>query len=142
MVLPMGEAYGPPLRREGAEGATAADKEVYGTGSKYKKEYGRMMYLYFTGYGESVGAPSFSKFARSIGITLEDLKSFRKKREFDAAWRECSEIRRDYLIDMALSKRADASFTKFIYAIEYPEITADNEMHISLSVVDEAVGGI
>ena len=101
-----------------------------------------MMYLYFVGYQESIGAPSFSKFARSIGITLEELKSFRRRREFDAAWRECSEIRRDYLIDMALSKRADASFTKFIYAIEYPEITADNEMHISLSVVDEAVGGI
>ena len=96
-----------------------------------------MMYLYFTGYSESFGAPSFSKFARSIGITLEDLQSFRRKREFDAAWRECSEIRRDYLIDMALSKRADASFTKFIYALEYPGIIEDTEMRVSLSVVDE-----
>ena len=99
------------------------------------------MYLYFTGYSDSFGAPSFSKFARSIGVTLEDLQSFRRRREFDAAWRECSEIRRDYLIDMALGKRADASFTKFIYALEYPEILTDTEMRVSLSVVDEAAGG-
>ena len=57
--------------------------------SKYKKEYPRMMYLYFAGYDESHGAPSFSKFARRIGVTVYELEGFRRKKEFDAAWREC-----------------------------------------------------
>lgn len=76
------------------------------------------MYLYFIGYAEGVGAPSFQKFARSIGATLEELESFKKRREFARAWRECTEIRRDYLIDSALSKRFDASFTKFLLSEE------------------------
>lgn len=98
------------------------------------------MYSYFSGYGEAVGAPSFTKFARSVGITTEDLALFRKHKEFDAAWRECSEIRRDYLIDMALSKRCDASFAKFIYALEFPSDsdTSDREMKVTLEVLGEA----
>ena len=98
------------------------------------------MYGYFIGYGEAVGAPSFTKFARSIGVTTEKLSSFRSHKEFDAAWRECSEIRKDYLIDMALSKRLDASFTKFIYDIEFsPETTAhDTEMSVTLNVLGDS----
>lgn len=106
---------------------------------KYTDDLPRRMYAYFSGYSDAVGAPSFAKFARSVGLTVEELSFFRKKREFDAAWRECNEIRRDYLIDQALSKRHDASFTKFIYALEYPEDSrSDSEMHLTLEVLDEA----
>lgn len=87
---------------------------------KYSKDLPRRMYSFFLGYCES-GAPSFSKFARSIGATLEDLLRLREREEFDRAWRECNEIRRDYLIDQALSKRHDASFSKFLISLEYPE---------------------
>ena len=62
--------------------------------------------------------PSFSKFARSIGVTLADLKSFCKYEEFKRAYDECNEIRRDYLIDNALCKKFDGSFTKFLLTAE------------------------
>ena len=81
---------------------------------KYSKDLPRKMYLYFTGYSDSIGAPSFQKFARSIGATTAELQAFRKRPHFDRAWRECLEIRRDYLIDSALSRRFDPSFTKFL----------------------------
>ena len=82
--------------------------------AKYEKDYPKRLYLYFSGYKEAFGAPSFSKFARSIGVTTEDVEEFREHKEFNKAYRECAEIRRDYLIDNALSKRFDSSFTKFL----------------------------
>ena len=96
------------------------------------------MYAYFLGYSEP-GLPSFAKFARSIGITLEELMAFRGRGRFDAAWRECSEIRRDYLIDNALCKRFDASFTKFLLA---EETTTDStaDFKLTLQVVEDANG--
>ena len=116
--------------KEGVEGMKKA---------RYKREYPRMMYLYFSGYDEAHGAPSFSKFARRIGVTVAELESFRKRREFDAAWRECSEIRRDYLIDSALSKRSDASFTKFLLSEELQADTAP-EFKLTLEVVNDEGG--
>ena len=96
------------------------------------------MYTYFTTFTQGTTAPSFSKFALSIGITLEELNSYRKNKTFDAAYRECSEIRKDYLIDMALSKRFDASFTKFLLSdVEKADIDGENEFTISLEVLEE-----
>lgn len=86
---------------------------------KYESRLPRLLYSFFISYGDSAGAPSFSKFARSIGATLEELESFRKHPKFDAAYRECNEIRRDYLIDSALSKRHDPSFVKFLLTAEF-----------------------
>ncbi len=83
----------------------------------YSPELAGRMYKFFLTY-DGVGAPSFSKFARSIGVSTEDLEGYRKKRNFDAAYRECQEIRRDYLIDGALQKRFDGSFTKFLITLE------------------------
>ena len=70
---------------------------------------------------------------------MAELESFRKRREFDAAWRECSEIRRDYLIDSALSKRSDASFTKFLLCEELQTDTAP-EFKLTLEVVNDEGG--
>lgn len=86
---------------------------------KYKPDYPRLLYTFFISYSDSQGAPSFSKFARSIGATLEDVEAFRKHGDFDSAYRECSEIRRDYLIDTALGRRHDPSFVKFLLAAEF-----------------------
>ena len=95
------------------------------------------MYGFFTGFSDQ-GAPSFSKFARSIGATLEDIEGFRARREFERAYRECSEIRRDYLIDNALTKRFDSSFTKFLLSEDGSggENALENELTVKLEVSD------
>jgi hypothetical protein len=86
--------------------------------ARYKPELPRLLYTFFTNYAD-IGAPSFEKFARGIGMTLEDIERFRSHTEFERAYRECNEIRRDYLIDNALCKRMDSSFAKFILGCEY-----------------------
>ena len=104
---------------------------------KYQKDLARKMYLYFVGYSEPAGVPSFGKFARSIGLTLDELSDFRRIKRFDRAWRECLEIRRDYLIDMALTKRFDSSFAKFLLSLEADgETGEDSAIAVSLEVID------
>ncbi len=87
--------------------------------AKYRSDMPKLLYTFFISQAESGQIPSLEKFARSIGVTLEDLVRFRKKGEFERACRESNEIRRDYLIDAALTKRHDGSFTKFILGSEY-----------------------
>lgn len=102
---------------------------------KYRTELPRLMYEYFSRFAD-VGAPSFDKFARSVGLTLEDVQSFREHGEFERAYRECSEIRRDYLIDNALGKRLDASLVKYLLDREYgDEAVCDSELRVMLEVV-------
>lgn len=108
--------------------------------ARYDKALPAKMYSYFTSCDTGTGAPSFSKFARTVRLTLDELESFRKNKKFDKAYRECSKIRRDYLIDCALSKRFDSSFTKFILSSEFsmgekPE-EADRQISVILEVVD------
>ena len=87
--------------------------------AKYTVDMPRRLYTYFVGYS-GIGAPSLSKFARENGITLADVKRFRDTRaEFRRACEECSEIRRDYLIDNALGKKQDAAMTRFILSAEF-----------------------
>ena len=104
---------------------------------KDSKDLPRKMYLYFIGYSDGVGAPSFQKFARSIGATTAELEAFRKRPHFDRAWRECLEIRRDYLIDAALSRRFDPSFTKFLLAEEESAVgEGDGRLSVLLEVIE------
>ena len=108
---------------------------------KYKKELPRLMYSYFLSFDKSEGAPSFSKFARKIGATLKELEEFRKKKEFERAYAECNEIRRDYLIDSALNKRADGSVVKFLLTTEYgmgeDKSIEDNSLLVTLEVLSD-----
>ena len=83
--------------------------------------------------GDSV-IPSFSKFARSIGMTVADLTEFRKNKKFDKAWCECIEIRRDYLIDLAITKRGDSSFAKFL--LSEADDGEDGTLDFRLTVID------
>ena len=109
--------------------------------AKYQKELPRKMYAFFIGYS-GIGAPSFTKFGVSTGLTLADIERFRRFEEFERAYRECSEIRRDYLIDNALAKKNDASLTKFLLSAEFgmgeEQPSEDNS---SLSVTVEVVDG-
>ena len=86
------------------------------------------MYSYFVNaVTECSCVPSFSKFARSIGVTLESLEGYRKHGEFDRAWRDCIEIRRDYLTDCALTRRYDPSFVKFLLGLELDAVSEGEE---------------
>ena len=106
---------------------------------KYDGSMPRKMYTFFVNFSD-IGAPSFGKFAKSEGITLSELQSFRRHKKFERAWQECNEIRRDYLIDSALAKRHDSSFSKFLLAYEFgmdePQVTdKENELKVTLEVI-------
>ena len=110
---------------------------------KYTGNLPRQLYTFFITYSDP-GVPSFEKFARSIGATLEEITQFRKHGEFERAYRECNEIRRDYLIDAALTRRYDASFSKFLLTAEYgmgeKEKEEDNELNVTLEVIANGTG--
>ena len=110
-------------------------------GKKYDGELPQKLYSSFLAMvGDSV-IPSFSKFARSMGMTVADLTEFRKNKKFDKAWCECIEIRRDYLIDCALTRRYDPSFVKFLLSEEFEsnknENGNENEISVSIKVIDQ-----
>lgn len=107
---------------------------VYGK-SKYKNTLADEMTAFFEGYDESFGAPSFEKFARMKGLTLSHIDSFRSHKKFDRAYIECSEIRRDYLIDRALCKRFDPTFVRHLIESESQE-TEDCVTSFTLKVIE------
>ena len=111
---------------------------------KRKKEYTNDMpakiYAFFRDFSEG-GAPSFSKFARRCGITLAELSEWRGNEDFDRACLECSEIRRDYLIDAALTKRHDSSFSKFLLTSEFGMGETDRSDERQLDVTLEVIEG-
>ena len=105
---------------------------------KYTKDMPKRLYTFFTSYQDPATAPSFAKFARSIGATLSDIECWRRNGTFDRAWRECIEIRRDYLTDMALTRRYDPSFVKFLLGAEFGvgEECEERELAVTLTVVE------
>ena len=102
---------------------------------KYSPGLPKEMYCFFKSY-DSGGIPSFTKFAQSIGATTEDIETFRSHREFERAYRECSQIRRDYLIDNGLTRRFDPSFVKYLLTGEENGEAAD-ELSVNLQVVGD-----
>lgn len=107
---------------------------------KYDKSLPRQMYSFFASYSDAASAPSFVKFARHIGTTVAELESFREKEPFNLAYRECLEIRRDYLEDRALTKRFDPTFVKFLIG-DAEERECETELTenfaVKVEVVDE-----
>ena len=101
---------------------------------KYVDTLPREMYKFFSEFSNDSGAPSFEKFAILKGMTLEELNSYRSRKNFDRAYRECCEIRRDYLIDRALTKRFDPSFVKFL--LTECDDTNDDTLTLKLEVVE------
>ena len=103
---------------------------------KYSPEYPAAMYRFFRAF-DGQGAPSFDKFALTIGATREDVERWRRKERFERAYRECSEIRRDYLIDNALTRRFDPSFVKFLIGCEFGDgDSEDRDIALRLEVVE------
>ena len=81
---------------------------------KYDSDMPKRLYCFFATFNEAGAAPSIEKFAQSIGATRAEVMSFRAHSEFERAYRECLGMRRDYLIDRALTRRFDPSFVKFV----------------------------
>ena len=102
--------------------------------AKYSADLPRKMYLYFAGFDEAGGAPSFDKFARQAGLSLAELNSFRKHEKFARAYAECGEIRRDYLIDRALTRRFDPSLVKFLLERECESAEAEDGFLLRIEV--------
>ena len=101
----------------------------------YEKDLPRRLYTFFIGYDDEKSAPSLQKFARANGYTTEELLAFRSHKDFERAFRECSEIRRDYLIDRGLTKRFDASFVKYLLDGESPTAAEDSSLSVTLEVL-------
>ena len=101
---------------------------------KYTSDMPRRLYTFFSTFDDPTRAPSFQKFARSIGATLDDIERFRRHKKFERAARECSEIRRDYLIDNALTRRFDPSFVKFVLSDEFRMCEDDSSNSITVTV--------
>ena len=127
-------------RRRETESQRLTERRGMRKRTKYDPTLPKRMYTYFSSYKDA-GAPSFDKFARSVGLTLAELEELRGKKELERAYRECNEIRRDYLIDTALAKRADASVAKFLLTVEYgmgkeEEKDDAGRLEVTLEVVD------
>ena len=103
----------------------------------YAKDLPRRLYTFFVGYDDEKSVPSLQKFARANGYTTEELLAFRSHKNFERACRECSEIRRDYLIDRGLTKRFDASFVKYLLDGEETEEKSaeDSSLAVTLEVL-------
>lgn len=104
--------------------------------NSYQKDYPHRLYVFFSSYQDERSAPSFQKFARSIGVTVSDIESYRRHGEFERAYQECIEIKRDYLTDRALTKRFDSSFVKFLLT-ENEEDGKDDDLNFTLKVVSD-----
>ncbi len=125
--------------RENTDEQTFFEVNMKESRSVPSAETTRKMYIFFRDYADA-GVPSFGKFARKIGVTLAELEAWRGDEEFEKAYRECNEIRRDYLIDNALARRLDPSLTKFLLTAEFgmgeDEDDDTRSLEIRLEVVD------
>jgi hypothetical protein len=135
MVLPM--RTGPEPTPIG----TTAKGEDMKRKTKYTKDMPRLLYTFFLNHSDKKSAPSFAKFARSIGATLEEVMEFRRHEEFERAYKECNEIRRDYLIDQALTKQFDPSLVKFLLTTEFgmgeKDDICDTGLDVTLTVISD-----
>lgn len=102
-----------------------------------RRELSRRMLAFFLATASDGQAPSFDKFARQEKMTLSELEALCEDKDFNEAYRECGEIRRDYLIDAALTKRFDPSFVKFLLSLEdEKETDGAKEISVTVTVVD------
>lgn len=64
--------------------------------------------------------PSFVRFAYLVGADMQTLRAKREKsRAFDRAWTECELILADRIVDGALHKHLDSSFSKFLLSSRF-----------------------
>jgi hypothetical protein len=103
-----------------------------------KTKIKRALLDYFKNFDGEGGAPSIAKFCKRYGISISKIRALSSSEDFCEVLCECSEFRRDYLIDCGLTKRFDASFVKFLLQFESEtENTDDSVPVICFEVADE-----
>lgn len=78
--------------------------------SKYTKDLPRKLYTFFLNY-DGIGAPSFSKFARSIGITVAELEGYRRSNALLSLGYTAEEYER-YLSGEKMPKKAEKALRR------------------------------
>ena len=138
-VLPMTAIYLPPSDAIGSLGRTRRRDVMEKKKREYTADMPARIYAFFCDYSEA-GVPSLSKFAVRCGITLAELRGWRENPEFDKACAECGEIRRDLLIDAALARRHDPSFSKFLLSAEFGmgdgDLGGKESLEVSIEVIE------
>ncbi len=72
--------------------------------------------------------PSFVRFAHREGIDMQTLRNLcAKNSSFARVYEECEKILEDRIIDGALHKRLDSSFSKFLLAARFGLCEKKNE---------------
>ncbi len=105
---------------------------------QYDPSLERQMLSYFGGPDDGE-YPTFSGFARRVGLPLRQLETFRgEEPTFAAVWEECRERQKAKLVVGALVKRYDPSFAKFLLCHEFGvgEENIDPEFHVTVEVVE------
>ena len=91
----------------------------------YSVKYKRLMYEHFSRLilndkGEVIGIPSIVSFAREIGVSLGTVERWiREQEEFSSVFSECTERRKQLIIDAAFCKKIDPTFAKFYLSAEF-----------------------
>lgn len=103
----------------------------------YNADYERQMLDYFkNGDSDTAGFPTFAGFAERMGVTLGEMKEWRRENQaFARTWDECRERQKARLIVGGLTKRYDPSFCKFLLGEIRPEET-DGAFTVTVEVIE------
>lgn len=105
---------------------------------EYDPSLERQMLSYFGGHDDSE-YPTFSHFARCVGLPLAQLESWRQEiPAFRAVWEECRARQKAKLICGGLTKTFDPSFAKFLLCHEFGfgEENTEAELTVTVEVVE------
>lgn len=105
---------------------------------EYDPSLERQMLSYFGGQIDSE-YPTFSSFARRVGLPLAQLESWQRDiPAFHAVWEECRARQKSALIQGGLTKRFDPSFAKFLLCHEFGfgEENTEGELTVTVEVVE------
>ena len=92
---------------------------------EYSSKYKRSMYEHFSRLitnekGEVVGIPSIVSFAKEIGVSLGTVERWiQEHEELSEVYSECTERRKQLIIDAAFCKKIDPTFAKFYLSAEF-----------------------
>ena len=110
---------------------------------KYKKEYGEQMLRYFKSADEDL--PSFVRFAGVKGISMEELRRWKREHpSFASKWQMCEDILCDRIVHGAMHKHFDVSFSKFLLTARFgwaeKPAEEDTEFSLRIRVLDGGEG--
>lgn len=105
---------------------------------EYDPSLERQMLSYFGGQDDSE-YPTFSTFARRVGLPLAQLELWKREvPAFAAVWEECRARQKARLITGGLTKSFDPSFAKFLLCHEFGfgEENTEGDITVTVEVVE------